>query len=54
MIIDAKGKTTLDLQKIAASAKGIIVIRNASELDTIDCQKIAGSGKDRVIFDFTN
>jgi hypothetical protein len=53
MIIDASDRSSLDLQQIAASAKGLIIIRNISHLSTVDCQMVAASGKERVIFDFT-
>lgn len=53
MIINGEDFSTLDLQQIAASAKGTIIIRNADAKPTLDCQQIGASGRGHVVLDFT-
>lgn len=53
--VDCKGKTIMDLIRIAAVAKqnnsGFLVLTNTQNMSTMDMIKISAAGKGHVLFD---
>jgi hypothetical protein len=55
MIIDGTALPVIDLKEIASRASGgggLIIIRNAGQLNAIDIKEIASRSDGKIIFDF--